>query len=147
MATNIVPFEAWHLDQLQLQQHEIEMLDHKRFLANVFAPGNDCRSTFHDGKLLGSAGYIQPWPGVMEMFIIPSKYIFEYPHVAFRVCYRTMSILKAHPDIHRLQSSVLDDPTRVKFIEKLGFVYEGRMRLYTKNKQDYLMYALVKENI
>jgi|ERR1700723_3853064 len=146
MVTSIVPFEAWHLDQLQLQPHEIEMLDFRKFLANVFVPGNDCRSTFHDGKLLGVAGYLTLWPGVVEMFVIPSKYIFEYPQVSFRICYRTISLLKAHPNIHRLQSSVLDDPTRVKFIEKLGFVYEGRMKLYTKDKQDYLMYAITKED-
>jgi hypothetical protein len=146
MSTNIVPFEAWHLDQLQLQPHEMEMLDHHKFLANVFLPGNDCRSTFHDGKLLGSAGYLMLWPGVAEMFIIPSKYIFEYPHVAFRVCYRTIAILKAHPNFHRLQSGVWDNPTRVKFLEKLGFVVEGRMRKYTRNKEDYLVMSIVKED-
>jgi RimJ/RimL family protein N-acetyltransferase len=145
MSTNIVPFEAWHLYQMQLQPHEMEMLNHKRFLAAVATPGNDCRSTFHDGKLLGSAGYVKLWDGCYEMFIIPSKYIFEYPHVAFRVCYRTMSILKAHPDIHRLQSCNWDNPTRIKFAEKLGFVVEGRLRSYTSKREDYLMMAWVKE--
>jgi len=142
---SLIPFEPWHLQQLKLQPHEKEMLDNARFLSVVRAPGNDCRACFYDGKLLGIGGYLTLWAGVVEIFVVPSIYIFEYPVVAFKVIKQGCSILKSMPNIHRLQSGVWDNPRRVKFLEKLGFVVEGRLRSYTSKREDYLMMAWVKE--
>jgi hypothetical protein len=145
MSTNIVPFEAWHLEQLQLQPHELEMLDDKKFLANALAPGNDCRSTFHEGKLLGVGGYLKLWEGCFEVYMIPSVYIFEYPYVAFKVVRKCVVLLKSMLGAHRLQTGVWDNPRRIKFMEKLGFVVESRMRQYTKTREDYLQLVWIKE--
>lgn len=142
---NIIPFEKWHLQQLKLQPHEQEMLDNGRFLSTVTASGNDCRACFYDGKLLGIGGYLTLWPGVLEIFVVPSVYVFEYPIVVYKTIFKSCLLLKSMPNIHRLQTGVLDDPRRVKFMKQLGFVEEGRMNQYTKSKEDYLMMAWVKK--
>lgn len=141
---NLIPFEPWHLQQLKLQSHELEMLDAKKFLANARAEGNDCRSCFCDGKLIGIGGYLTLWKGVKEVYMIPSRYIFEYPHVAFRIVRRCVVILKTMPDVHRLQTGVWDNQRRIKFMEKLGFVVESRFRKYTKTQEDYINMVWIK---
>jgi hypothetical protein len=142
--TNIIPFESWHIAQLKLQPHEAEMLDINRFLGIVNNPGNDCRSYFHDGKLLGIFGYQEFWAGCIDFYLMPSIYIFEYPIVAYKAAKKGLALLKLNPNIHRIQASCLDCPTRIKFMEYMGFTLEGTLRNYTKKQESYKMWAWVR---
>ena len=142
-----VRFEPDHLKHLILQKHERDTLDISHLLLIANSLTAEVRSCFYKERLLGLGGYFPLWPGVIELFIIPSVYLPKYPKVSCRVIQWGLDILKSNPTLHRIQTTTVDDPIRNRFVASLGFRYEGTFRQYTKHQESYRMWALVRGNI
>src|ERR1019366_10682772 len=79
IATHFVP---GHLEVIELQEHEKEMLEPTNFCAVACGNAATTKTFFYEGKILGIGGYAKLWPGVLEVYIVPSVYFFKYPKEA-----------------------------------------------------------------
>ena len=97
----------------------------------------------YDGKILGAMGFLEMWPGVCEVWVIPSKYIEQYGVVFARVIKKNLNNLIEVHNLHRIQVTAIDDPRHNRWLEWLGFTCEGVMRNYSYQKQNLKMWSRV----
>lgn len=98
----------------------------------------------HNGEIIGSSGFISPWPGVAEGWGFFSSLIYKYP-LAFHKTVKVM--IPAVEEKHGLKRvSVLcmkNFPKAVKWLERLGFEYEGEMRNAGPGGETMLRFARI----
>jgi hypothetical protein len=139
-----VRFEPNHLKDLILAKHERKTLDINSLLFMASKPTSEVRACYHKGKLLGLGGYFLLWEGVIELFIIPSVYLPEYPKISIAVMEWGIEILKNMQNVHRIQTFTLDEPVRNKFVARFGFKCDGRLPCYTRYKEDYKIWSITR---
>ena len=142
--SSILPFKRSHLDEMILQDCDKEALNLDVFAAVATSPGAIANTYVHKGHILGVHGYYQMWPGVVEIFIVPSIYFFKYPKHILKWSTLEFDKVKNNNSIHRIQTTCLDQHDRRRFLEYFGFKCEGTLKQYTKNREDYKMYAWVR---
>ena len=140
-----LPFEKIHLTQIELQPHEKEFLNLDGFTAMASQPTSRAYTYMYKEHILGFGGYYMVWPGVIEIFIVPSMYFFKYPKTCVATCKRDFELIKRNKWIHRIQTYSWDDYTRNGFMLHMGFECEGVLRRYTSSKQDYKMWSILVE--
>jgi hypothetical protein len=141
---NSVRFEANHLKQLRLQPHELDNLDVNRLLSLIHVPTAEVWTFFHNGVLLAVGGYFTLWAGVVEIFMVPSVDGPRYAVVGVKEVKKAIKTMQGVSTIHRMQTFTTTCPIRIRFVESLGFTYEGELRSYTKNKENYRLWAMVR---
>lgn len=101
----------------------------------------------YDGRVLFCAGFHQLWPGVLEVWMIPSVYIRKVPISFGRTIKRYIDRLAEDFKAHRLQTTSYDDPFHAKWMAFLGFENEtpNGMKKFTHDQKTMCMYARVKE--
>ena len=100
-----------------------------------------------DGRVLGCAGMAQVAPWIADFWLIPSRWVKEYPVLFHRTVTREFAKLCASTDARRIQGVVDPQyPERTRWILRLGFVKEGTMRAFGPDGQDMDLYALVREH-
>ena len=99
----------------------------------------------HEGKIIGSAGFISPWPGVANGWGFFSELIYKYPLTLHKTMKRMIPIIEAKHGIVRLQADCLKGFDKaVKWLERLGFEQEGEMRNYGPNGETMIRFARIK---
>lgn len=98
-----------------------------------------------DGRILGAAGMTQIVPWVADFWLIPSKWVPDYPLAFHRTVLGKFKELLAQSTAVRIQG-VVDPkyPERVRWIERLGFTREGTMRTFGPNGEDMDLYAIIR---
>jgi hypothetical protein len=145
MKYKIVPFKAEHWDMIEFREFEQEtmgkLLDQVRLRVNDSGP---TYTGFVDGKVAGFAGVILMWPGVGEGWILGSDLFASNKLWFIRNVKRYLEkIMKTH-EMHRVQTTVLHGQTElIRLVEFLGMKFEGRLRNYGPNCEDYLMYGRI----
>jgi|TARA_R110002051_G_scaffold5954_12_gene29640 hypothetical protein len=145
MKYKIVPFKAEHWDMIEFREFEQEtmgkLLDQVRLRVNDSGP---TYTGFVDGKVAGFAGVILMWPGVGEGWILGSDLFASNKLWFIRNVKRYLEkIMKTH-EMHRVQTTVLHGQTElIRLVEFLGMKFEGRLRNYGPNGEDYLMYGRI----
>src|SRR5574342_128376 len=94
-----------------------------------------------DGRVLGCAGMTQIAPWVADFWLIPSRWVKDYPILFHKTVTREFVKLLACTQARRIQGVV--DPQyleRVRWIERLGFAREGTMRAFGPDGQDMDLY-------
>ena len=142
--SKIIPFIPAHVDLMDVRQSELDgigsnCLDRYKLLAEN-AVGF---TLIHDGRIIMAFGYYELWPGVMEIWVIPSAYTHQYPNTVARTMLRYMASFIASHKPHRLQTAALDDDFHSRFMEFMGFVKEGTMEQYSVDKKRYNMWAKI----
>ena len=132
MKYQIVPFEQKHWDMIEFREFEKEsmgkVLDEIRLRVDASGPAY---TGLVDGKVAGFAGVILMWPGVGEGWILGSDLFKE----------NKLWFMNTH-QIHRVQTTVLHGHTNlIRLVEFLGMKFEGRLRGYGPQGEDYLMYG------
>jgi hypothetical protein len=143
MKYKIVPFEPEHWDMIEFREFEREtmgkLLDEIRVKADVHGP---TYTGFIDGKVAWFAGIVLMWPGVGEGWLLASGLATENKLGFLRGIKRLMHKLINTHQLHRMQTTVMHGHTElIRFVEFLGMEFEGRMKNYGPNKEDYLMYG------
>lgn len=98
----------------------------------------------YDGRVLAIIGFMVLWQGVCEVYILPSKYISEYPH-AFARCLKRVLTSGAFNNFHRVQLRALKDDLHGRFNSFLGFRQEGILRKYDSEGNDFVMWSIIRE--
>lgn len=141
----IIPFEHLHLQSIELQAHEKEMLNIEKFLSVAADPLSGTWTCVYKNHVLGIGGYYTLWPHVVEGYIIPSIYLPIYPRASYLATIKWIQAAKDNLDFHRIQTASLDDPRRSNFMEHLGFKREGVLKNYTSKKDSYIMWAYTRD--
>lgn len=127
----------------ELREHERVTLDIERCRAILECPLTMAETIMHDGRILGIVAAIEMWQGVYDVAVFPSVHV---PNYALTFVRAVKEVLK-DPRLdaaHRLQTCSLADDQTNKWMTILGFEYEGKLRKYTKNKDSYRMWAIVR---
>ena len=84
------------------------------------------------------------WPGVCELWVIPSKYLHDYALPFARTIRKAMSsgILNSY---RRVQIQALDDELHNRWLRFLKFEKEGTLRKYDTLGNDMNMWARIQE--
>ena len=145
MKYKIVPFKPEHWEMIKFREFEREtvgnMLDEIRL--KLDAKGPTYTMLVH-GEVAGFAGVALMWPGVGEGWILGSD-LFESNKLWFvRTVKRYLEKIMYTHDLHRVQTTVMHGQTGlVRLVEFLGMEFEGRLRNYSPNGEDYLIYGRV----
>lgn len=94
-----------------------------------------------DGRILFISGYFEVAPGVIEGFIYPSKYIFQYRKTFYREVKWWVQTLKVQ--CRRFQCWGEDTELSRRWLEALGFRCEGVLQSFTSDGSSWLVWGLV----
>lgn len=143
----IVAFNTKHLDLLEAREIEglgfLKLPDAPARMERMAKDSEQSGTFIYDGRILFCAGYFFLWPGVIEVWMIPSIYVKDYPVVFYRTVTRYLKRLETDLKCHRVQTTSYADEFHAKWMDRLGFHSEGVMKKFTHDKRDLCLYARV----
>ena len=95
------------------------------------------------GEILCIAGYTQLWNGVIEVWVMPSVHVRKYMKTFAQTFKGWVDKLIEEDKYHRIQTFGLDDERHNRWFCWLGFEKEGVMRKFSRDQEDFAMYARV----
>lgn len=139
--SKFIPFKADHLDLIEIREYEKEHLNTERL--KVVDSIGICNTIFYRGRILTIVGAYPVIEGVMSVFVIPSIYVPKYKVEFIKAVRWGIQIVIDNFDVHRIQTESKKDPAIQRWMEFLGFQREGTLVHYTRDKQDYDIWAKV----
>lgn len=137
-----VPFEPTHLEVMAMRAFELKHLNREQLFA-IQERGKMTTLIDDAGRIIMIVGYYFIFTKVIEVFVIPSIYMPEYPITVIREVRRFIKVLLAKP-VHRVQTLAAADDQTDKWMERLGFTLEGTLAKYTDEGLDYRQWSIVK---
>ncbi len=137
----IVPFQPAHIEAFTVRGQQAEMRPYfGREYAEAIAK-TDAFTGFINGRIVGSAGFITPWPDRATCWALIAHDVTLREMVTItRAVERAMSL---RPE-RRLEATCDSDFTEAhNWLRHLGFTREGTLRAYTPAGRDNDMYARV----
>lgn len=139
-----------HFDLLELREAERVTMSHDPLsglhVKNMIEV-SIATCMMHQGKMLCIMGFYEHWPGVYNVWILPSVYAVEHKLVFLRAAKRYVKRLWNDLQCHRLQSNAIQDKLHNDWMAFLGFKLEGTLVNYTPDMISYDMWAITKEQI
>lgn len=96
-----------------------------------------------DGKLGAILGIDLIRPGVGEGWAVTTDNLLIHPIAYTKKVIGIIDEVFSHFELHRLQISVKCESSLVRWAQTLGFIEEGRMIAYGKDKSDYFIMGRV----
>lgn len=136
-----------HLENIDLREREEKILGgidaiRQRFM--LLDKTSIALTILHGEKVLGVIGVLNMWPGVGEVWVVPSKHIEKHGLMFAKKVKKQLELLEEVHNYHRLQVIAVQDKLHNRWLSWLGFCPEGIMRRYSAQKEDYGMWARVK---
>jgi len=138
-----VPFHSEHLKLMDMRTYEWEkvypylsqtLLDYYASLGHAY--------TFLDGgKIITCLGWVPLWPGVYEIWQIPSSHIIERKIEYVKVLKDFLLTYAQKLKVHRAQTHSIADVFHDAYMVHLGFECEGTLREYSQFKEDYRLWS------
>lgn len=143
---SIVKFHPKHLEVMEIREDELfgvfSLPDIYDRLENLDKSSIQAVTFVLDGRILAVAGFSQPWKGVLEGWIIPSRFVKTHAPVSFpKLIRRYIEAISKTWKCHRFQTTSFDDTFHERWMGWLGFTKEGTLKWYTHKKQNYCIYA------
>ncbi len=143
-----LPFKPAHLGRIRPGRFEtlaIEGTDPRLIGAGIPIPGPAMSLADEAGAILGAAGIVPLWNGVGNAWVYASDALRARPFGLHRCIARGLALAIEHFGFHRVQLSVHREFARSqRWVERLGFRFEGEMRGYGPNGDTYWRYAKVR---
>jgi len=137
-----VPYQPEHF--LKVSSNSVEMLMNDKLSADIHAyfPAT---TLLNDGVPIACWGVHEIWKGVGEVWAAIDKDILTIAPREFVIgTAGVFNEMLVH--FHRLQCFVRADIEQANnFVKHYGFVEEGVLRQYSPDKEDYIMYARLKD--
>lgn len=118
---------------------------HAKDCVNIIEQSNNAMTMVHDGRIITCAGFWTLWPGVCDVWQVPSIYVPAVSRAYGREMRRYILRLRETFGFHRIQTVSPNDELHRRWLTWLGFEAEGLMKKYTLDKHDYLMWGKVWE--
>lgn len=137
----IVPFQVADIFKIDLREHDKQVLSLHDLAVMLSAPNSFAGTCTSDGEIVAIIGVTVLWDGVAEVYVLPGKTL---PSVGFklvRTLMRYMDAVSKTHRLHRIQTTARDDAATEKWMKTLRFTKEGDLKQFTKNKDNYCMWA------
>ena len=143
----IIPFKVEHIEIMDIREYELNttfQLANIQAGLKIFEQNKMAGTIIYAGRVIAIMGLQELWPGVCELWVIPSKYLPEYALPFARTIRKAIAsgILNNY---HRVQIQAKDDELHNRWLKFLRFEKEGTLRTYDKFQNDYIVWARVKE--
>ena len=121
--------------------------DHIRELAQAREDNGQCITGVVKDEIVGCGGIDIMWPGVGEVWVLLAYDIGIYSMAAYEVIQDGLKKLIEDNNLRRVQAwgRVGFDASHTLF-RHLGFVPEGIARKYGYDGEDFILYALIKDD-
>jgi hypothetical protein len=98
-----------------------------------------------DTQPIAILGSMQMAPGFLEVMVLPSMEIQNYPFQFVRTVQKYLEgLIEDTPDFRRMQTFSLADLQTNKWMRILGFICEGMHKNYTPDNSTYCSWARFK---
>lgn len=144
----LVPAHPAHFDLLDLreQEHESFALDPQSGVNIESLINISISSTMmYNGVVLAILGFYQLFPGVLNVWILPSTHIHDNTFRYLRSVRKYVESLKRDIPCHRIQSLAISDEMHDRWMSFLGFEKEGVLKKYSADKVDYTYWAIIND--
>jgi RimJ/RimL family protein N-acetyltransferase len=145
----IVPFNVSHVFQMEMKPMEQEFVDSTPdFIENLMSNANPDYSWtgVADGKIVAIFGVSELWPGVADLWMIPSVHINKHAMAVVRGAKAVIDKAVDDFETRRLQITVREDnQIAYRFARALGFDVECLMKSYGPEGADYYLMSRIKE--
>lgn len=149
MECRVIKFEPDHLNGFILRGHTQSPLEAlkglKERLGEFMRPNSHAYTLVVGFEIIGCAGVIESWPGGGEAWAMLSSSVEKYPLFFHRAIKRGLDRIRATYRLHRIQLTVrVDLPHNYhRWVEILGFRFEGLQKMSDPDRNDHYRYALV----
>jgi hypothetical protein len=144
---SMVRFQASHLallGGLSDSMVGMGMLHKEVFYGHTLEGSGPAFSVFKGKELIGCGGIGLYWSGVGEAWLILSDKVSQYPFSLHRIVCKALEDIIREEHLHRVQTVVPYGHARArKWIERLGFEYEGMMPKYGPDASWFLRYGRI----
>lgn len=145
--SKVIPFEKAHMALMEMREIErVEWEADPLKSAKTQAMENSLQAgtILHDGRILACFGFILLWPGVVEVWCSPSKYVQQYPRTYVRTVKQYLASIEEMFQPHRIQTTALADELHARWMNALGFEFEGLLAAYSTHKRNYCMWSKIR---
>lgn len=142
-----IPFKAAHIECMDIREQELNLLNsNPKFLRSLpYLESEKCAITIiSKGIVIAVLGYIELQKGVFEIWLIPSKHIYKDSIAFARLVWYYKNTILEHFDWHRLQVIAADDDLHNRWVRFLKFEREGLLRSWGPDKQDFVIWSIVR---
>jgi hypothetical protein len=144
----VIPFQTEHLAKITGKKEILADLDHvmSQGLAAEYLTRGPAYTIVYANQIVWCGGVVILWPGVAEAWAVPSMSLADCPVAFHRDVKIVLGQLIETMQLRRVQCTVhnLFRSSR-KWLEKLGFHFEGEMPKYGPDGSDHYRYAWVKK--
>jgi len=142
----VIPFKVEHIEVMEIREYEIQTtfaLANVQAGLKIFEQNKMAGTIICESRVIAIMGLQELWPGVCELWVIPSKHLHEYAIPFARTIRKAMEsgILDNY---QRVQILAKDDDLHNRWLKFLKFDYEGTLRKYDSLGNDMKMWARVK---
>lgn len=145
----LVPFHGAHLDLLAWREFDdayTRKLPTFTEQVEAFCEASMAVTVVADGRILACGGVLPVGSGIGYTWMFGSVYLREHSLWFVKELHNWLAVTAQTLGLHRLQTVChVDDAQGIKWVESLGFVAEGTLRMYDALKGDYIMYARLTE--
>jgi len=143
----IAEFEPEHGENIFLNAGDPGLKDYSPAIMEVYGDAGPAYTALVEDRVILCAGIMLMWPGVGTAWAVVSPLIEVYPVAgSAAVMYGLRYLIDRH-QLHRVQAPIYEKFERgIQWAEFLGFKREGLLTAYGRNRENYIMYALVKED-
>jgi RimJ/RimL family protein N-acetyltransferase len=143
----VIPFHVKHLTELtnrkDIFKNDPELDERVRMVSGH--PLCFSWTLTREGKILGIVGGHQIWKGVVEIWSLLSEDVLTIPIAFHKAISRILDFHEENIPVHRYQATVQADFTQgQRWMEVLGFKYEGLLKKYGVNQEDYVLFARIR---
>lgn len=140
----VVPFEPFHIELLRAQGVQDAQLTEVSYVpascAKFLKPAGPCVTAFQGATVLVCGGIMTASPGTGVAWALLSNEAARHMLWLHRAVLRFIETQR----LRRLEATVVEGfPAGCRWVELLGFEFEGRMRAYGPDGETHLRYARV----
>lgn len=145
----LIEFKAEHLLEMEMavtMDGMSELSEAELLCKGLGYEGSNSFSAYDGEKIIGCGGVKLLCDGIGEGWAIPTIHVLKHKREIIQLCLAGLQIiLETNPELRRIQAVILAGfDAGDRLAEILGFQYEGLLRKYGKNGEDYKMFALVR---
>ena len=80
--TRVIPFKKEHIECMEIREYEQNTtlkIPQLQIALQSWEQSNNAGTLIHDGRVIAILGFWELWPGVCELYVLPSVYTAKYP--------------------------------------------------------------------
>lgn len=140
----MIVYRPDHFDLLEIRErelHSLGIIKNGKERMDLLSQTGNCFTMMFGGKILGVVGWFELWPGVCEVFVLPTIFMFEAGRVFAKAIKIRLNVFEKVKKFRRIQVTAVKDKTHTRWLSWLGFNIEGTLKNYGPNGEDFLMWA------